>query len=76
MMNDFNNLEDFKTWLSSHNVEVQGKLAEPLDLPCTEEQIEILENPPITYEGQTIVYSTDEVEPYLRIQYWESDTNG
>jgi hypothetical protein len=76
MMNDIDNLEDFKTWLSTHNVEVQAKLATPLDLPCTEEQIDILENLPITYEGQTNVYSTDEVEPYLKIQYWESDTNG
>lgn len=69
-------LEQFKTWLTTHNIELYSIDTEPTDLPCTAEQTNILENLPITYEGQTNVYSTDVVEPHLKIQYWESDTNG
>lgn len=73
--------ENFKTWLAQLYANgtplyVDYVLAELTLLPCTEEQIGILENLPITYKNQTTIYSTDEVEAYLKIQYWESDTNG
>jgi hypothetical protein len=48
----------------------------PTNLLCTTEQTNILENIPSTFSGQTNVFSIDEVEAYLKIQYWESDTNG
>ena len=47
-------------------VYIDYPLATPLDLPCTEEQIEILENPPKTCAGQTNIYSIDEVKAYLK----------
>lgn len=74
-------LADFKTWLSTLNTNgkplyVDYLLATPTDLPCTQTQIDILENIPSTFAGQTNVFSIDEVKAYLKIQYWESDTNG
>lgn len=44
---------------------------EPLDLPCTEEQIQQLENKPSTYKDFTIIQSEDETPAYLKIQYWK-----
>lgn len=51
---------------------------EPTDLPCTEEQVAILENLPHTYNEETNVYSVDTVSPYIQIQYYEKegDQNG
>lgn len=43
----------------------------PLDLPCTETQIQQLENLPSTYKDFTIIQSQDETEAYLKIQYWK-----
>lgn len=42
-----------------------------LDLPCTEEQIQQLENLPSTYEDFTIIQSQDETPAYLKIQYYK-----
>lgn len=64
-------VNDFKNWLSAHNVVVQYKLAEPLDLPCTEEQIQQLENLPSTYKDFTIINSEDETPAHLKIQYYK-----
>lgn len=44
---------------------------EPLDLPCTEEQIEALENLPSTYKDFTIIQSEDETPAHLKIQYYK-----
>lgn len=79
--NDYTTVSAFTAYLAQKYangtpVYVDYLLAEPLDLPCTEEQTNILENLPITYEGQTNIYSEDEVKAFLKIQYWESDTNG
>ena len=68
---DFTDIESFKADLKAKYeagtpVYVDYILAEPLDLPCTEEQIEILENPPKTYAGQTNIYSEDEVEALVK----------
>ena len=65
-------LADLKTWLSEQYangkpVYVDYLLAEPLDLPCTEEQVEQLENKPSTYKDFTIIQSEDETEAYLEV---------
>ena len=44
-------------------------LKTPLDLPCTEEQIEQLESLPKTYKNVTNIYSEDEVEAYVDLEY-------
>ncbi len=61
----FASLEDFKTWLSTHNLEVICELATPVDLPCTSEQIAILENLPKSYNEQTNIYSLDVTPAYI-----------
>ena len=63
----FTDLATLKTWLTSHNTKLQYELAEPLDLPCTEEQIQQLENKPSTYKDFTIIQSQDETEAYLEV---------
>lgn len=68
---DINTADKFKTWLSNNNVKVYYQLKEPLDLPCTEEQIEQLENLPSTYKDFTYVVSEDETPAYLKIQYYK-----
>ena len=40
---------------------------EPLDLPCTETQIQQLENKPSTYKDFTIIQSEDETPAYLEV---------
>lgn len=73
MMNEFDNVDDFKNWLSTHNVEVQCILANPINLPCTQAQTEALENLKnlTTYPEQTNIMSTDKVSANLEIQYYE-----
>lgn len=44
---------------------------EPLDLPCTPEQVEQLENLPSTYKDFTIIQSEDETPAHLKIQYYK-----
>lgn len=60
---DITSLADFKSWLSTHNTEVQYILAEPY----TEEigQVDI----PSTYKGITYLNTTDELEPNMNISY-------
>lgn len=41
------------------------------DLPCTEEQIQQIENKPSTYKDFTIIQSEDETPAYLKIQYYK-----
>lgn len=67
----FSDVATLKTWLSTHNVVVQYELAEPLDLPCTETQIQQIENKPSTYKDFTYVVSQDETPAYLKIQYYK-----
>ena len=64
---DYTTVEELKTGLSTHNVVVQYLSAEPLDLPCTETQIQQLENKPSTYKDFTIIQSEDETEAYLEV---------
>lgn len=67
---DFANVNDWKTWLSTHNTEVIYQLAEPYYLECTEEQITALENIAHTslYSGDTHISS----EGYLSITYFST----
>ena len=67
----FTDLATLKTWLTSHNTKLQYELAEPLDLPCTPEQVEQLENLPSTYKDFTIIQSEDETPAHLKIQYYK-----
>lgn len=55
----------FKEWLSTHNTEVLYVPESPTDLPCTEEQIAILENLPKSYDEQTNIYSLDVTPAYI-----------
>lgn len=69
-------LAEFKAWLaeqytSGKPVYVDYLLEEPLDLPCTPEQIQQLENLPSTYKDFTIIQSQDETPAYLKIQYYK-----
>ena len=41
------------------------------DLPCTETQIQQLENKPSTYKDFTIIQSQDETPAHLKIQYYK-----
>jgi hypothetical protein len=54
---------DFKTWLSTHNTEVQYILAEPYTEELGEVQI------PSTYKGITHIDTIDELEPNMNITY-------
>lgn len=69
----YNDINDFKEWLSNNNLQLIYVLATPNDLICTEEQTAILENLPYTYDDETNIYSDDTVSPYLEIQYYEKE---
>ena len=60
-------IEEAKNYLDNNEVYVEFPLAEPLDLPCTEEQIVQLENLPSTYKDFTIIQSEDETPAYLEV---------
>ena len=59
----FNNLNDFKTWLSTHNTQVDYELTEPY----TEELGEI--DIPSTFEGVNNITTTDILEPVINLTY-------
>lgn len=65
--------ESINLYFNSNPFIIQVELAEPLDLPCTQSQIDILENIPSTFAGQTNVYSEDEVEAYVKLQYYKEE---
>ena len=70
----FATVEDLKSYLSTQYangtpVYIDYLLATPLDLPCTPEQIQQLENRPSTYKTETNVISEDEVEAYIDAEY-------
>ena len=76
MTDEFSTVEEFKNWLTTQYntgtpVYVDYVLAEPEDIECTTEQTEILdkiENTK-TYKGVTHIYSTDKVEPNMKVTY-------
>ena len=61
----------FKTWLSNNNVELIYVLETPVDLPCTEEQIETLESleKARTYKSVTHISSEDTVPATIDLTY-------
>lgn len=65
----FTTVSDFKNNLESKNVIAYYKNAIPTKLPCTEEQIAVLEqlNNAKSYEDSTNVYSTNEVSPIFKV---------
>ena len=64
---DIKSIEEVRAWLNEKQPEVIYQLATPLDLPCTQSQIEVLENKPSTYKDFTIIQSEDETEAYLEV---------
>ena len=61
-------IEEFKTWLSTHNTQVDYELATPV----TEEYGEI--EMPSTFKGVNHISTTDELEPTLNIEYVRDTT--
>jgi hypothetical protein len=63
---EFTTVAELKAWLAEQYangtpVYVDYISAEPLDLPCTQAQIDVLENLPSTYAEQTNILSEDSV---------------
>lgn len=64
-------VEQFKAWIAekyatNNPFYVDYVLSTPLDLPCTQEQIDVLEDLPETYAEQTNVLSEDTVPAYVK----------
>lgn len=57
------NLSGFKTWLSTHNTQVDYELAEPYTEKIGEIEI------PGTFKGVNNITTTDELEPVMNIEY-------
>ena len=76
MTDKFTNANDFNIWLQAQYnagtpVYVDYVLEEPLDIECTSEQTEILNQIYIkakSYKGVTHIYSTDEVSPNCYVE--------
>lgn len=65
-------IEDFRAYLAEQYsngtpLYVNYILANPIYLPCTETQIQQLENLPSTYKDFTIINSEDETKAYLEV---------
>lgn len=68
----FSTIQELQNWLaekyaSGNPLYVEYLLEEPLDLPCTETQIQQIENKPSTYKDFTIIQSEDETPAYLEV---------
>lgn len=65
----------FESWLATHNINLIYELNEPIDLECTQEQIQALESiaQNRTYESITNIYSTDETPAYLDFIYYKKE---
>lgn len=74
----YNDINDFKEWLSNNNLKIIYVLATPNDLLCTEEQIEALEEyvKARTYKTVTHIYSEDETPAYQEIVYVKDTESG
>lgn len=66
-------LEDFKTWLSTHNTEVLYELAEEVIEPLTQNQattyLDIIKTG--SYEGTTNIYTDEDVKPTTGVGYYK-----
>ena len=70
----YTNVEDFKTWLSTHNVIVYYVLQNSIEEEITNEtvisQLEAIYNGAKSYKGQTHIYTeTDGINPYIEAEY-------
>jgi hypothetical protein len=61
-------VDDMKAWLNANKPKFCYLLQTPIDLPCTAEQIAILENLPTSYNEQTNIYSLDVTPAFLEVQ--------
>lgn len=68
---EFSTLAELKAFFDNNEVYVDYILENPTDLPCTETQIQQLENKPSTYKEMTIINSEDETPAHLKIQYYK-----
>lgn len=55
------------SYLAENPFTIQAELETPTYLPCTETQIQQLENIPSTYKDFTIIQSQDETPAYLEV---------
>lgn len=62
-LNNTETVADFKTWLSTHNTQVDYELAEPYTEKIGEVEI------PSTFKGVNNITTTDELEPVMNIEY-------
>jgi len=69
--NEYISVEDFVQALSNANAYAYILLAEPIYIPCTEEQCMQLDEieKSKNYKGETIIYSTDDISTSFRIKY-------
>ena len=67
----FETIEDFKDFLDNNEVYVDYVLTDPINLPCTDEQITALEalEKARTYKNVTHIHSEDEVAPIVDLEY-------
>lgn len=66
----YTSLSDFQTWVDSVELKVYPILETPKLIPCTLEQVEVLEyfeKEAYSYDEATHIYSTDEVSPYFEV---------
>ena len=61
--------QDFLTWLQNNDVEIAYVLNNPVDLVCTQEQIDELESNKYSYNGQTNIGSNDETPASVRVTF-------
>lgn len=64
----FETLNEWKEWLTSNNVTVVYELAEPIETPLPEADVEALKNIR-TFRGATHVFTDSEVKPDLEVEY-------
>ena len=74
----YNDINDFKEWLSNNNLQIIYVLATPNDLTCTSEQTEVLEAyiKSKTYKTVTHIYSEDETPAYQEVVYIKDTESG
>lgn len=67
-------IEEFKEYLQANELYIDFPLATPTLIPCTAEQVEVLEyfeKEAYSYDEVTHIYSTDEVSPYFEVTAYE-----
>lgn len=66
-------VDDFKTWLSTHNTEVLYELEEETIEPFTQNQattmLDIIKTG--SYEGTTNIYTDEDVKPTIKVDYYK-----